>query len=121
MTRRNGAVHIAFVPKIVGRMNIIAAFSSMPLLIATISAAPVRFVEKKYAVYTRLTDIGINDSANSGNAADAADISSASLLKMRITGTSSRNNTAYIKTDNTPFIIIPLRKNDFSSAVSFLP
>lgn len=46
MTRRNGAVHIAFVPKIVGRMNIIAAFSTMPLLIATISAAPVRLVEK---------------------------------------------------------------------------
>ena len=47
MTRRNGTVHIAFVPKIVGRMNIIAAFSTMPLLIATISAAPARMPMKE--------------------------------------------------------------------------
>ena len=46
----NGAIQMASVPNSSGRQKIISAFNAMPRLTAMVSAMPVCFVEKKYAV-----------------------------------------------------------------------
>ena len=117
----SGASHTASVPKTRGRQKIISALTAMPRLTAMTSAVPVRFVEKKYAVKMRLNAMGMNDSAQSGSAEDAACTSSGSLLKMRITGASKIYSTAKISTDSTALMTIPRRKYHCMPAASFLP
>lgn len=87
----NGAIQIALLPKRIGIQKIASAFTMIPLLMAITSAAPVLFVEKRKAVKIKFNAIGINDKLNIGNAAVAVCTKSASLLKMRITGTSKKN------------------------------
>ena len=87
----NGAIQIALLPKRIGIQKIARAFTTIPLLMAMIFAAPVLFVEKRKAVKIKFNAIGINDRLNIGKAAVAVCIKSASLLKMRMTGTSKKN------------------------------
>ena len=116
-----GANQMASVPKTNGRQKIISALTAMPRLTAMALAVPVRFVEKKYAVQMRFSAIGTNDSAKYGSAADAAPISSGSLLKTRMTGTSKKNSPPQISTDSARLMRSPLRKYQRICSVSFLP